>query len=68
MTAAQMAVLIAYDEIRSSHIVSSGRVKDSHAAVVRRYVRLADTLDSLWLSDLPSVTAPQDRGEMGKGS
>ncbi|HSK41933.1 MAG TPA: hypothetical protein VK943_19365, partial [Arenibaculum sp.] len=46
----QIATLIAYTEIRAAHHSSGVRVSDTDVQVVRRYVRLADTLDGFWLS------------------
>ncbi|WP_142846419.1 hypothetical protein [Telmatospirillum sp. J64-1] len=57
LTPEQFTALISYDEVRTTFRLPAPRIPDYLANIVRRHVRLADKLDSLWLHGLPSETA-----------
>lgn len=60
LSAEQMLALVAYDEVRSAHRAgTAARVPDVLVDVVRRYVRFADVLDSIWLKSDPATQAQE---------
>jgi hypothetical protein len=56
LTAEMFGVLISFDEARSAYRLAGARPRDRWINIVRRHVRLADVLDSLWLRGLPINT------------
>jgi hypothetical protein len=56
LTGDNFGVLISYDETRTAYRVAGPRPADRWAHIVRRHVRFADVLDSLWLRGLPAQT------------
>jgi hypothetical protein len=62
----QFAVLITFDEVRTAHTSQAARVPDDYVQAVRRYVRLADKLDGIFLSDVPATSARKAVAEWNK--